>query len=192
MLYLVFRFLQGEFVTSNRRGKLLINAPFQLRVLLYVNVILFFCLLCYGALIMHVAGTLQEMQFITENQMLALNRGVLPLLILLQVVIHAAISIFVFFITFRIAGPIQRFKSVMNSFLKDNYFKEDFNIRKMDYFPEVKDILNLLNTKYRNQYIEHQLIKEELNTLLNEPIPQQLRLKIDRILNKSVDMDKIS
>lgn len=169
---------------SNRRQILLINPKFQIKFLIYFNIILFVCLSLYSWIILDFAGTLAEMGFLTEEKAKELNSGILPIIFLVHVVIHVLMTTTMLFVSHRISGPLQRFRSVIASLMRNDYLVKPFDTRKHDYFDEFKDDLNKLNFKMREDYLNKQEILNALSSVLQEPISASAKRTIEGLIKK--------
>lgn len=172
-------------MAKNRRSKVLINPKFQIKFLIYLNLILLILLIFYASIILHVVNVLADAQIITQVQYHQFQSGVLPWIIIVHFIIHFTMTIVMLFVSHRIAGPIERFKYVIRSFLQDDYFPSEIKTRKNDYFDEFRDLINMLNQKLRSNYIDHQEIINQLQEVMSENISTQLKQKIEKLLVKN-------
>lgn len=172
-------------MASNRRHRLLINPSFQIKFLIYLNIILFVCLSLYSSIILSVAESLADLNYITEDKAVTLNNRIMPYLFLLHIVIHVAMSVVMLFVSHRIAGPLQRFRSIISNLMKNDFLVRPFDTRKHDYFDELKNDLNKLNVKMREDYLNKQEIINALGVILQEPISAQSKKTVEDLIKKN-------
>lgn len=171
-------------MASNRRHLLLINPRFQIKFLIYLNIILFVCLGFYSWIILDFGSSLVTLGLITEEKAQEINSGVLPFIILVHVLIHVIVTASMLFVSHRIAGPLQRFRSVIASLIKNDFLVKPFDTRKHDYFDEFRDDLNKLNFKMREDYLNKQEIINALDSVLQEPISSSSKRTIENLIKK--------
>lgn len=106
---------------------------------------------------------------------------ILPILIqtvaVVTILVGLATAIVTLFISHRIAGPLYRFKKVIQK-LAEGDFSSDFNIRSRDQLREIADLLNAMIranklelTKIRAQVI---LLKTKIESISENDLPQHL------------------
>lgn len=157
-------------MAANRRGRIFINPSFQWKFLLYLNGVLLLLMLFMDSLVLSAAESLAIHKRISFDELRSLQAGLLPWLFLTNFSVHFFTSIVMLFVSHRIAGPIERFKQVIRSLSRDEYFAKEIRLRNHDYFMEVKDLFNELNTKMRKDYIHHQDLIDQLKELYSQGI----------------------
>lgn len=108
----------------------------------------------------------------------------MPYIIIVHAVIHVVMSVVMLFVSHRIAGPLVRFKNVIVSLIKNDYLAKPFNTRRFDYFDELKDEINKLNIKMREDYLEKQELINALAPVLQEQISSPLKKNIEELVKK--------
>ncbi len=88
------------------------------------------------------------------------------------------------FVSHRIAGPLVRFRKVVVSLIKNDYLAKPFNTRKHDYFDDLRDEINRLNIKMREDYLEKQELINALSPVLQEQVSSQLKKTIEDLVKK--------
>ena len=171
-------------MAKNRRRNILIDPGFQIRFIIYLNIILFICLTLYSSIILNVAQNLADHNYITEAQFSELYSKILPYIILINLVIHLAVTVVMLFVSHRIAGPLQRFRIIIASLIKNDYLAKPFNTRKYDYFDGLKDSLNELNIKMKQDYLDKQELINSLVPLLQEKLSNNNQRVIEDLIKK--------
>jgi len=171
-------------LTKNRRRQILINPQFQVRFLIYLNIILFVCLSLYSWIILSVGESLVDANLITEDNALELQQRILPYILIVHAVIHIVVSVVMLFVSHRIAGPLVRFKNVIMALIKNDYLPKPFNTRRFDYFDELKDEINRLNLKMREDYMDKQELVNALAPILQEQVSPQTKKAIEELVKK--------
>lgn len=171
-------------MSKNRRRQILINPKFQTKFLIYLNIILFVCLTLYSWLILSIGESLAESNLITEEKALELNNRIFPYILIIHAVIHIVMTVVMLFVSHRIAGPLIRFRNIINSLLKNDYLGKPFNTRRFDYFDDLKDQINLLNVKMREDYLEKQELINVLVPVLQEQVSPQVKKTIEDLVKK--------
>jgi len=88
-------------------------------------------------------------------------------MIVIQAVIHLVLCIFLLIMTHRIAGPMVRFRKILESFALDNFPKE-IRMRKNDHFVELEPLLNEVNQKLRKNYLDKESAIQYLEEISQE------------------------
>lgn len=107
---------------------------------------------------------------------------ILPILIqtaaVVTILVGLATAVVTLFVSHRIAGPMYRFKKVIQK-LTEGDFSSEFNIRSSDQLREIADLLNsmirvnkLELTKIRAQVI---LLKTKIESISEKDLPQHLQ-----------------
>lgn len=184
----------------HKRRKYLIDMEFQVRFILK------FCALvaAAGLLFMSILyfSVMQSTAVSIVNSRVVVRSTadlILPILIQTVIVVTIVISLFTIFVTLfishKIAGPLYRFKKVMQE-LENGDFSSDFQIRNPDQLQELARAFNSMIKKVREemgQLKENSVsLKDKLETLsdheiseLKRPILKELKV-ISEELNKLV------
>lgn len=171
-------------MTKNRRRQILINPQFQIRFIIYLNVILFVCLSLYSWIILSVGESLVDANLLTEGKAIELQQRILPYILIVHAVIHIVMTVVMLFVSHRIAGPLIRFRNVIMSLIKNDYLSKPFNTRKFDYFDDLKDELNKLNQKMREDYLDKQELVNALVPVLQEQVSPQTKKIVEDLVKK--------
>jgi len=138
----------------------------------------------YSKVILDIASYLSENNYITNEQFTLLQSSIIPWLIIFHIVIHLGISMVMIFVSHRIAGPLERFKIVIQAFLYNVYFEHFFNIRNFDYFDDLIDSLNELIVKMRNDYLERQELITALSNAMQDNLSSSNKKTIGDLITK--------
>lgn len=171
-------------MNKNRRRQILINPKFQIKFLIYLNIILFVCLTLYSYIILSVGESLVDSNLLPREKIDELNTRVMPYILVVHAVIHVVISVVMLFVSHRIAGPLIRFKNIITSLIKNDYLAKPFNTRRFDYFDELKDEINKLNIKMREDYLDKQELINALTPVLQEQVSPQLKKTVEDLVKK--------
>lgn len=171
-------------MARNRRRHILINPQFQVRFIIYLNIILFVCLSLYSWIILSVGASLADANIITEAKAGELNAKILPYIFIVHAVIHVVMSVVMLFVSHRIAGPLVRFKNIIMALTRNDYLGKPFNTRKHDYFNDLRDEINRLNVKMREDYLNKQELINALTPVLQENISSTTKKTIEELLKK--------
>jgi hypothetical protein len=171
-------------LAKNRRRNVLINPQFQVKFIIYLNIILFVCLSLYSWIILDVGEVLVDANLITEVKASEMNARILPLIFIVHAVIHVVMTVVMLFVSHRIAGPLVRFKNVIKSLIKNDYLAKPFNTRKHDYFNDLRDEINHLNVKMREDYLNKQELINALTPVLQENISPSTKKTIEELVKK--------
>lgn len=171
-------------MTKNRRRQILINPQFQIRFIIYLNVILFVCLSLYSWIILSVGESLVDANLLTEGKAIELQQRILPYILIVHAVIHIVMTVVMLFVSHRIAGTLIRFRNVIMSLIKNDYLSKPFNTRKFDYFDDLKDELNKLNQKMREDYLDKQELVNALVPVLQEQVSPQTKKIVEDLVKK--------
>ncbi len=171
-------------MNKNRRRHVLINPQFQIRFIIYLNIILFVCLSLYSWIILSVGESLAESNLITPDKAEELQSRIIPYILVVHAVIHIVMTVVMLFVSHRIAGPLIRFRNVIVSLIKNDYLAKPFNTRKHDYFDDLKDELNKLNQKMREDYLEKQELINALVPVLQEQVSPNAKKTIEDLVKK--------
>lgn len=138
---------------KSKRTKLIVNPHFQWKVLVYVNLMLGVLLTPYYYFWDTFLAQLSRYAFLAPSQINILRNQTLFYMIVIQAVIHLCLCIFLLIMTHRIAGPMVRFRKILESFTQNN-FPKIIRMRKNDHFTELEPLLNEVNQKMRQNYLE--------------------------------------
>ena len=152
---------------KSKRAKLIVNPTFQWKVLFYVNSMLAVLLTPYYFFWSTIIDQLSRYAFLAPSQIIILRNQTLFYMIVIQAVIHLVLCIFLLIMTHRIAGPMVRFRKILESFALDNFPKE-IRMRKNDHFVELEPLLNEVNQKLRKNYLDKESAIQYLEEISQE------------------------
>ena len=98
---------------------------------------------------------LSRYAFLSPMQMSVLKNQTLFYMIVIESLIHFVLSIFLLIMTHRIAGPMVRLRKILELFTRNTYPKE-IKMRKNDHFLELEPLLNAVNAKMRQNYLDRE------------------------------------
>lgn len=135
---------------QNRRKIIVTNPRFQFKFLILLNIILLILLSFYPLLLTSLMDHLVTMHYISAANKSSLLKALLGYFVLVQVVLHFIFSVFVIFISHRVAGPVEKIKLALESYL-DGKIIENTGLRSSDYFEEISPLLDRLNQELKNK-----------------------------------------
>jgi len=177
-----------------KRRNYFIDKSFQLRFILkFCLLIIAAGLLTMGALYLFARHSMTVS--IVNSRVVAFTTAdfILPLLIqtilVVTILIGIATAVVTLFISHKIAGPLYRFKKVVDN-LSDGDFSEGFSIRKSDQLQELSSALNTMIAKVRSELLRLQKNIFMLKNMAEGSSSIELK-KVTEELNKIIQRFKI-
>lgn len=123
---------------------------------------------------------------------------ILPILVQTLVVVTAIVSLatvaVTLFASHKIAGPLYRFKKVIEA-LSEGNFSYDFKIRHLDQLQDLAGTLNNMIVKIRGQLnalkSSSALLKNKLDSIPENEVAEHSRSSFKELKRLSVELDKI-
>jgi len=128
-----------------------------------------------------------QTHFVTAMDLLEINSGKWPLLILLLIFIGFMSVIF----SHHIAGPSLKFKKVFSEISKKD-FSQKVVLRKFDYLKEMGEEFNTMMDILKKDMISIKESNDEISKMAEEcsTMDQSLKNKTDKIADQSKNIDK--
>lgn len=122
---------------------------------------------------------------------------ILPILIqtvaIVTVIVGLATIAVTLFVSHKIAGPLYRFKKVMEE-LEEGNFPQDFHIRQFDQLQDLAVTFNNMIKKTRDEIKSlkdnFSSFREKLNGILEHEVPEHKRLLLHELKKISEELDK--
>jgi hypothetical protein len=181
---------------KNQRRIILINPSFQIRLGIYLVLILIIASIVYPLTIYELVNTMvleikNQLPLVVER----LNQKK-PALIWLLVFWHIGISGVVFisclFVTHRIAGPIYKLQMYLNN-IQDIEKADKLTLRKGDYFQEMSETVNSFLGRIRERSQSDMVYLDQVKAYINSlasSVPEDKRIILQEINKKLTDMQK--
>lgn len=179
---------------SYSRKIFIINPQFQLRISLYISLLVFITSLIYPYtiyklmenIILHfslkspeIASRFAEMRF-----------SLILFLVLMQLGFTLVTFCICIFFSHRIAGPLYKLQKYLKE-VRENGFKEKLFFRKNDYFPEIAEDVSSTLEQLEGHHKEDLIYLEEINTYINNlkiVVPEDKKIVLNEISIKLSEM----
>ena len=123
---------------------------------------------------------------------------ILPILIqtvaIVTVLVGLATIVVTLFVSHKIAGPLYRFKKVMQALAEGN-FSDDFHIRHLDQLQDLADVFNVMISKIRTELKtlkdNFRSLKEKLDNISEHEIAEHKRPYLGDVKRIAGELDKI-
>jgi len=114
--------------------------------------------------------------------------------IIVTILVSIATILVTLFVSHKIAGPLYRFKKVMQA-LAEGDFSSDFRIRHLDQLQDVADAFNNMINKIRQELdqLKHNLLtlKEKLDSISEHDIADHKRASLAELKRISGELNKV-
>lgn len=182
-----------------RRRNYFINQRFQ------AGFILRFCaLVAAGGLltigILYLLSLQSNTVFFVNSRVVVRSTAefILPLLIqtvlIVMVIIGLATVILTLLVSHKIAGPIYRFKKVLQA-LEEGDFSSEFRIRRSDQFQDVAEAFNKMIVRIKGELKtlkdNFQFLKEKLDDIPAHEVAEHKRVYLSELKRISAELNKI-
>ena len=123
---------------------------------------------------------------------------ILPVLIqtvaIVTIFVGLATIIVTLFVSHKIAGPLYRFKRVMQG-LTEGDFSGDFRLRHLDQLQDLADVFNKMIVKIRTELKglkdNFQSVKEKLNNISEQEVSEHKRAYLKDLKRIAAELDRI-
>jgi len=123
---------------------------------------------------------------------------ILPILIqtvaIVTVLVGLATIVVTLFVSHKIAGPLYRFKKVMQALAEGN-FSDDFRIRHLDQLQDLADVFNVMISKIRTELKtlkdNFRSLKEKLDNISEHEIAEHKRPYLGDLKRIAEEVEKI-
>ncbi len=179
---------------SYSRKIFIINPQFQLRISLYISLLVFITSLIYPYtiyklmenIILHFSLKSPEI----ANRFSEMRFSLILFLILMQIGFTLVTFCICIFFSHRIAGPLYKLQKYLRE-VRENGYKDKLFFRKNDYFPEVAEDLNSTLELLEDNHKKDLIYLEEINSYLNNlkiVVPEDKKIVLNEISNKLSEM----
>lgn len=123
---------------------------------------------------------------------------ILPILlqtvVIVMVIVSIATIVVTLFVSHKIAGPLYRFKKVLQA-LAEGDFSGEFRIRRLDQLQDLADAFNNMILKIRTELValknNFQSLKEKLDNITEQEIVEHKRAYLSELKRISTELSKI-
>ncbi|MEI8346245.1 MAG: hypothetical protein WCG27_02175 [Pseudomonadota bacterium] len=179
---------------KNKRRIYLINPPFQLRLAIYLFIIMIVTSIVYPftiyELINGIALQLGAQNAVLVDKLIQKKYALIFILSLWQLGIGGVFFIICIFLTHRIAGPIYKLEMFLNQIQGPDKINK-LSFRKGDYFLELPEIVNNALSRIQDKYRQDFTYLEQVKTYLgglSPVVPDDKKIILQEINRKLTEM----